>query len=289
MKYLIGFLMAWGNFSAIPCPYRGWHEESRKAMLTALPLVGLMLALITAVCWWLLEMAGLPAVFTGTAVTAVYFCCTGFIHLDGFMDCSDAIMSRRPELEERQRILKDPTVGAFAVICVVLMFMIFAASAAALAGEWAVPFGYAKGSVSPLGFNLLNKFLVLAGIMVTSRYIAASDVLRRPAMSSSQYAELGQAKESGFGGREGVVLSLVSSFLIVVMMFIAAELPGALMLSRMMLVYGGAVIAAAVTAGITGCRDRRNLGGMNGDIAGHMITMSEMMGMAAAAVVFSAV
>jgi adenosylcobinamide-GDP ribazoletransferase len=204
------------------------------------------------------------------------------------MDCSDAIMSRRPELEERQRILKDSTVGAFAVICVVLMFMIFAASAAALAGEWAMPFGYAKGSVSPLGFNLLNKFLVLAGIMVTSRYIAAADVLRQPAMSTSQYAKLGDAKEPGFGGREGVVLGLVSSFLIVIMMFITTWLPGG-MLSRLILVYCGAVLAVALTAGITGYRDRKNLGGMNGDIAGHMITMSEMMGMAAAAVVFAAV
>ena len=34
------------------------------------------------------------------------------------MDCNDAIMSRRP-LEERQRILKDSTVGAFAVVTVV--------------------------------------------------------------------------------------------------------------------------------------------------------------------------
>ena len=280
--------MAWGNFSAVPCPYRGWHEESRKAMLAALPLVGLMLAFITAVCWWLLEMTGLSAVFTGAVVTAVYFCCTGFIHLDGFMDCSDAIMSRRPELEDRQRILKDSRVGAFAVICVILMFMVFAASVSALAGDWAMPFGYAKGSVSPLGFNLLNKFLVLAGIMVTSRYIAASDVLRKPAMSASQYAKLRQTEEYGFAGREDVALSLMSIFLIVGMMFIAAGLPGA-MLSRLMLVYGGAVVVTAVTAGVTGYRDRKNLGGMNGDIAGHMITMSEMMGLAAAAVIFAAV
>jgi len=57
----------------------------------------------------------------------------------------------------------------------------------------------------------------------------------------------------------------------------------------MMFVYGGAVMATALAAGITGYRDRKNLGGMNGDIAGHMITMSETAGLAAAAVIFAAV
>ena len=45
------------------------------------------------------------------------------MHMDGFMDVNDAIMSRRP-LEDRLRILKDSTVGAFAVITV--MFLVLA-------------------------------------------------------------------------------------------------------------------------------------------------------------------
>ena len=115
MKYIRGFLMAWGNFSAVPCPYHKWHEESRKAMLAMLPLVGLMLAVIVCVAWWLLDLGSMNSIFTGVAITAIYFYCNGFIHMDGFMDCSDAILSRRPELEERQRILKASDVGAFAV------------------------------------------------------------------------------------------------------------------------------------------------------------------------------
>ena len=45
---------------------------------------------------------------------------TGFLHLDGFMDSCDAILSRR-DLEERRRILKDPHTGSFAVISLVIL------------------------------------------------------------------------------------------------------------------------------------------------------------------------
>lgn len=45
---------------------------------------------------------------------------TGFMHLDGYMDVCDAVLSRR-ELATRQRILKDSHCGAFAVIGMVLL------------------------------------------------------------------------------------------------------------------------------------------------------------------------
>lgn len=47
---------------------------------------------------------------------------TGFMHLDGYMDVCDAVLSRR-DLATRQRILKDSHCGAFAVICMVLLAM----------------------------------------------------------------------------------------------------------------------------------------------------------------------
>ena len=135
-KHIRGFLMAWGNFSAIPCPYHKWHDESRKAMLCMLPVVGIMLSMIVCIAWWVLDLIGVPAILTGAVLTALYFMANGFIHLDGFMDCSDAILSRRPELEERQRILKASDVGAFAVISVMLMSIIFAASMMTLAEDF---------------------------------------------------------------------------------------------------------------------------------------------------------
>mgnify|MGYP003392776405 FL=1 len=52
---------------------------------------------------------------------AVYpYLVTGFLHLDGFMDVTDAVKSWR-DLERRREILKDSHVGSFAVINLVLL------------------------------------------------------------------------------------------------------------------------------------------------------------------------
>lgn len=267
MKYVRGFLMAWGNFSAIPCPYRKWHDDDRRAMLCMLPLVGLVLGALAMCAWFILEYIGTPPVLTGILVTAAYFLMTGFIHLDGFMDCSDAILSRRPELAERQRILKDSTVGAFAVICVVLMFLVFAVSIMAIAQE-----------------EMKWKGVFLLGVMTMSRCLAADAVLWKPAMRMSQYASLDRRRED-------------KSLKEITVLWFAALLPLLALCASMVLLgflqsyeafksmvsFVGAVVVTACAAHITGFRDRRDLGGMNGDIAGHMVTMSETIGVLAAA------
>ena len=55
------------------------------------------------------------------------FFVSGFMHLDGYVDCCDAIFSRAP-LEKKKQILKDSRVGAFAVIWVIVLFLMFFAS-----------------------------------------------------------------------------------------------------------------------------------------------------------------
>lgn len=68
----------------------------------------------------------LPAL-RAAVLAALPFLLTGFLHLDGFMDCCDAILSRR-DLPTRQKILKDSHVGSFAVVCTIfLMLAAFAA------------------------------------------------------------------------------------------------------------------------------------------------------------------
>lgn len=56
-------------------------------------------------------------------ILTVPYILTGFLHLDGFMDVSDALLSRRDK-ETKLRILKDSTVGAFSVISVVLLLLV---------------------------------------------------------------------------------------------------------------------------------------------------------------------
>lgn len=122
------FFMSLGMFSSIPCPYRPWDEDARGMMTACLPLVGAVIGLI----WWGASSIArfiLPAPLCAAVIGALPFLLTGFMHLDGFMDTSDAVLSWRP-LEDRLRILKDSHTGAFAVVnlCIYMMFMYGAAS-----------------------------------------------------------------------------------------------------------------------------------------------------------------
>ena len=126
------FCMCYGMFTALPCPYRPWDEDARGMMLACLPLIGAVIGLL----WALLSALGkalLPPALQGALIAALPWMLTGFIHLDGYMDTCDAILSWRP-LEQRLRILKDVHAGAFAVVGLGLLMMFSYASAVTL--EW---------------------------------------------------------------------------------------------------------------------------------------------------------
>ena len=116
--WIYGFFMAWGMFLTIPCPKKIWRERARRKMLACLPLIGLIVGGIWALCAWLGSF--LPQPLAALLCAAAPWLITGFMHLDGYMDVCDAVLSRR-DLETRQRILKDSHCGAFAVICLMLL------------------------------------------------------------------------------------------------------------------------------------------------------------------------
>ena len=123
-QYLTGFFMAWGNFCALPCPCKRWDTNATPLMLGFLPSVGVIIGAIWAVLYFAAVYFGLPYLVVAFLVTFLPFALCGFLHMDGFMDCSDAILSRRP-LEDRQRILKDSHTGAFAVISIVFYILAY--------------------------------------------------------------------------------------------------------------------------------------------------------------------
>ena len=91
--WVYGFFMAWGMFLAIPCPKKLWSETARRKMLVCLPLVGLLVGGIWAGAWLLLR--GAPGPVRAAVCAAVPWLVTGFMHLDGYMDVCDAVLSRR--------------------------------------------------------------------------------------------------------------------------------------------------------------------------------------------------
>ena len=164
--WVYGFFMAWGMFLAIPCPKKIWSETARRKMLACLPFVGIVVGAVWALCAWL---AGyLPHPLGAALGAAAPWLVTGFLHLDGFMDVCDGILSRR-DLETRRRILKDSHCGAFAVICMVLLAM----------AQWSA---FLSMEDVPL--------LPLVLIPVASRAAAAVAVLSLRPMSTSQYSAM---------------------------------------------------------------------------------------------------
>lgn len=131
-RFWNAFWMCYGMFTALPCPWRHWDEGARDLMLVCLPVVGALLGLL----WTLLgalAMTWLSPSLRAALIAALPWLLTGFIHLDGYMDTCDAILSWRP-LEQRLRILKDVHTGAFAVVGLGLLMMFSYAAAIDLEG-----------------------------------------------------------------------------------------------------------------------------------------------------------
>ena len=114
-KYWYAFSMTQSMFCALPWPFSVWDEDARGDMLLFLPAVGLEIGALWMLGWDLSAYLGLDPLIRGLILCVIPFLLTGFIHLDGYMDVTDAVGSCR-ELEKRRAILKDSNVGAFAVI-----------------------------------------------------------------------------------------------------------------------------------------------------------------------------
>ena len=120
--YFHAFAMCQSMFCAIPFPGNIWNEQARDKMLLFLPVVGLEIGAIWAGLAWLCNVLNLPVLVKGLILSVYPYLLTGFIHLDGYMDVTDAVKSYR-SLERRREILKDSHVGAFAVIGIVLLLL----------------------------------------------------------------------------------------------------------------------------------------------------------------------
>ena len=168
--YLHAFVMCQSMFCAIPAPQL-WDEKARDNMLLFLPIVGLEIGAIWAGLGWLCRWLDLPAMVTALILSAYPHIVTGFLHLDGYMDVTDAVKSWR-DLERRREILKDSHVGSFAVIGVVMLMI----------AQFAL-FASADGDV-----------LILLFIPAVSRCCSALAVTGLKPMATSQYAHQKKSK-----------------------------------------------------------------------------------------------
>jgi adenosylcobinamide-GDP ribazoletransferase len=243
--YFHAFAMCQSMFCAIPFPGNIWNEQARDKMLLFLPVVGLEIGAIWAGLAWLCNVLNLPVLVKGLILSVYPYLVTGFIHLDGYMDVTDAVKSYR-SLERRREILKDSHVGAFAVIGIVLLLL----------AQFAFMASAKENAV----------FRILVFVPAVSRCCSALAVTILKPMTTSQYAE--QMKP-----RSHIVVLLSMTAL-----FITA---GFLFFGR----YGFVLLGCLVGYGVALRKAYKSLEGMNGDISGYGLSIAELCAIAVYALI----
>ena len=170
------------------------------------------------------------------------FILTGMIHLDGFMDVSDALLSRRNK-EEKIRILKDPNTGAFSVIALAILFIL--------------EFSAIQTVIEK---NIVPPIII---IQIMSRALMGILLLKRESMKESS---LGAYYKKGTNKFDIIILY---SFIIIstlIMYFIASY--------KGVLISLGVILSALISVN----KSIKELGGMSGDSAGYGLVISEFIG-----------
>ena len=135
MHILKSLCAAFSMYSRIPVPQDfSWGKRDMQYTLAFFPLVGAVIGLISFLFLAVDGMLPESSLFVRTCILCIIpIIVTGGIHLDGFLDTSDALNSgkaRKAKLE----ILKDPHIGAFAVIRFAVLAAFYAASVSMLKG-----------------------------------------------------------------------------------------------------------------------------------------------------------
>lgn len=120
-----GFLLAWQFFSAVPIKKQlDMNAKSVTWMYGFLPIVGLLIgAIISSGVLILSRYSEISELLLSILIVIGLIVLTGGLHLDGWIDMSDAFFSYG-EKEKRLEILDDPRTGAFGVISVFCLLVL---------------------------------------------------------------------------------------------------------------------------------------------------------------------
>jgi adenosylcobinamide-GDP ribazoletransferase len=123
--------IAFGLMTTLPFQLpEDWSEGDSGRAAVWYPLVGLVIGALTWLAWRGATLV-FPAWVAGIVTLIVWVMLTGGLHLDGLADCCDGLfVSVAPE--RRLEIMKDPYVGAFGVIGLIMILFLKAAGLASL-------------------------------------------------------------------------------------------------------------------------------------------------------------
>ena len=171
--------------------------------------------------------------------------------MDGFMDTMDAFHSYQDK-EKKLAILKDPHIGAFSVLMLVLYYLIYGAAYAELTELSAI-------LVVGIGFALSRS---LSGIGVVSLKAAKKDGML------AYFADSAQKKR------------------VLAVLIIEAVVYSGCMIYVNLWAGLAAVVVALLCYGYYSWKSRKEFGGINGDTAGYFVSLCENAMAVAVAVIF---
>lgn len=247
MNLIGAFVIAFSMYSRIPMPRMEWTKERMRYMFCFFPLIGIVIGGLMLL--W--RQYGSYLAGEGNFRTAVLILIpvlvTGGIHMDGFLDTSDAINSYKP-VEEKLEILKDSHSGAFAILMGICYFV--------------------------LAFGVYSE-----ATMADMRVLAIGFVLSR-ALSALSVVTFKKAKNSGLvhafsdaAQKKTVGITMVCYIAVcLLLMIVVCGLRGAV-----------GFAAALAAFGYYRWMSYRKFGGTTGDLAGFFLQVCELA-MAAAVV-----
>lgn len=121
-RLLHGLGLAVQFLTAIPLhiPFQ-WTKETSKWSFRFYPFIGLLLGGLVAIqAFYLLDHSSFSLLIISFYLFTFSVFLTGGLHLDGWMDASDAYFSFR-DIKKRLQIMKDPRTGAFGVLSVLFL------------------------------------------------------------------------------------------------------------------------------------------------------------------------
>ncbi len=253
MKRLIkGFVMSASMFSAIPVP-QIWDDDAFPLVVPFLPVVGLCIGVIWFGLGFLLSAFNVHIILRAILLTFCPLFLCGFIHIDGYMDTSDAIFSRA-NLEKKRAILKDSHVGAFAVIALLVYILIVFASIYAVIDR----------------LNTFNPRRYIAFILlpVLSRSISGFALLTNDPISETGFGAMFSKNTKTEHKIALIVCACICSVAGLAIAALTGEIKTALAICAVCL--GGLFATSYVT---------KQLNGISGDLCGFIITVSELCGL----------
>lgn len=250
MSVFKAFLQAVSMYSVLPMGWLKWDSRADRNMLAMYPAVGILLGGLWYGGLRLLDWLNAPALVSAALAVVLPALLTGFLHLDGFMDVSDALLSHR-ERARRLEILRDPHCGAFAVLSAIVLFLLQLGAASAL-------------------LERPERFLIVLFLPVLSRGMTAFALLTLPTLPGSLMAAwLKQDTTSTHR-----VVTLLLALAAAAGMIFFGGLPGIM-----------AAAAAAVGFALAAGTAYRSLGGVSGDTSGYAQTIAEAAALLALAFV----